>query len=206
MATTTTERESKGERDSKGRFVSDEDRGLPNFKILAGAVAGGAALGVMAMLGRKAAVQAPTALAGEWDEALAAEHKAVLKIFDTIEATDERNTTRRGILLAQLKHALLKHAIEEENVVYAKLADSDEATAHRLNQEHGDVKHYLFTLDNTPRESGQWIATVRRFRADIERHMKEEEELHFPALRARLSDEENRKLRIAMNKEGFKVA
>lgn len=194
------------DRDEDGKFIADDDRGLPNFKVLAGAVAGGAALGIMAMLGRKAAVQAPTLLAGDWDEALAAEHSAVLKIFDALEETDERNTTKRAVLLTQLKHALMKHAVEEENVIYAKLADSDEAAAHRLNEEHGDVKRYLFQLENTPRESGQWIATVRRFRADIEKHMKEEEQHLFPALKARLSDEENNRLRAAMNREGFKVA
>lgn len=194
------------DRDDDGKFVADDDRGLPNFKVLAGAVAGGAALGIMAMLGRKAAVQAPTMLAGDWDEALAAEHSAVLKIFDAIEATDERNTTKRTVLLTQLKHALMKHAVEEENVIYARLADDDETSAHRLNEEHGDVKRYLYTLDTTPRESGQWIATVRRFRADIEKHMKEEEQHLFPALKARLTPEENKKLTSAMNREGFKVA
>ncbi len=204
MATTAKQR--LPERDEDGKVVADNDRSLPNFKVLAGAVAGGAALGIMAMLGRKAAVQAPTLLAGDWDEALAAEHVAVLKIFDAIEATDERNTTKRTILLTQLKHALMKHAVEEENVIYAKLADSDEASAHQLNEEHGDVKRYLYTLDTSPKESGQWIATVRRFRADIEKHMKEEEEHLFPALKARLSPEDNKKLRAAMNREGFTVA
>lgn len=205
MATTT--RQKTPPRDDDGKFVSEEDRGMPNFKVIAGAVAGGAALGVMAMLGRKAVVQAPTAFAGEWDEALAAEHKAVLKIFDAIQATDERDTTKRGVLLTQLKHALMKHAVEEENVIYAKLAETGEAdAAHQLNQEHGEVKRYLFKLDTTPRNSGEWIAIVREFRADIEKHMQEEETHLFPALRARLSDEENRKLRVAMNREGFKVA
>ena len=202
----TSEKQRLPERDEDGKFVSDDDRTLPNFKVLAGAVAGGAALGIMAMLGRKAAVQAPTLLAGDWDDALAAEHVAVLKIFDALEATDERNTTKRTVLLTTLRHALMKHAVEEENVIYAKLADSDEAAAHRLNEEHGDVKRYLYQLDTTPKESGHWIATVRRFRADIEKHMREEEQHLFPALKSRLTPEENKKLTSAMNREGFKVA
>ena len=45
-----------------------------------GAVAGGAALGIMAMLGRKAAVQAPTLMAGDWDEALAADPLLVKRL------------------------------------------------------------------------------------------------------------------------------
>ena len=39
---------------------------------LLGAAAAGVALGVAAMIGRKVAVQAPTVLAGDWDQALAA--------------------------------------------------------------------------------------------------------------------------------------
>ncbi|MCH4894249.1 MULTISPECIES: hemerythrin domain-containing protein [unclassified Sphingomonas] len=201
------------ERDPQGRFVSNNDDAVSpassnrNFGVLAGAVGAGAALGVLAMLGRKAAVQAPTALAGDWAEALAAEHKAVLKIFDAIEATAENATGRRTMLLTQLKHALTKHAIEEENVIYPALRDAgrrDEADA--LNKEHGDVKHYLYQLDQTPKNATEWLAIVRRFRADIERHMTEEETELFPALRAQLSEEKNKALKAAMNKEGFKVA
>src|SRR5690349_12039885 len=98
MATTT------ATRDSKGRFkgsTSDKGNGRSggsNLGMVAGAVAGGAALGILAMFGRKAAVQAPTALAGNWDEALVVEHQATLKVFDAIEATDERNTTKRSML------------------------------------------------------------------------------------------------------------
>src|SRR5688572_15115863 len=50
-----------------------------------GAAAAGVAVGLMANLGRKVAVQAPTKLAGDWDEALKAEHAAVLKLFDALQ-------------------------------------------------------------------------------------------------------------------------
>ena len=113
--TTTTET-----RDSKGRFKAERS----GIGALAGAGAAGVAIGILAMMGRKAAVQAPTYFAGEWDEALAAEHKAVLKIFDAIGATEARNTIKRQMLLTQLKHVLAKHALEEENVIYPALAES----------------------------------------------------------------------------------
>ncbi|RYD62776.1 MAG: hemerythrin domain-containing protein [Sphingomonadales bacterium] len=175
--------------------------------MIAGAAAGGAALGLLAMLGRKAAVQAPTALAGNWDEALAAEHAATRKVFDALEATDETNTTKRSMLLAHLKHALMKHAIEEENVIYPALREAGQReAADALNQEHGYVKQYLYELENIPKASPDWIAKLREFRADIETHMREEEDDLFPQLRAQLSDEKNKALTLTMNKEGFKVA
>src|SRR6201999_4189427 len=110
-------------RDKKGRFTGSHTRSR-GIGALAGAAAGGIAVGVLAMLGRKAIVQAPTALAGNWDEALKLEHAAVAKLFDALDATGEHDTAKRNILLMQLKHALMKHAIEEENVIYPALRDA----------------------------------------------------------------------------------
>ncbi len=174
---------------------------------LAGAGAAGVALGVLAMITRKAAVQAPTYLAGDWDEALAAEHKAVLKLFDALEATEPEATTKRTILLTQMKHALAKHALEEENTIYPALREAGEvAGADELNSEHGYVKQYLYELENMPNNGDAFLEKVRKFRADIEDHMREEEQELFPKLKAKLSPERNKQLTMAMNKEGFKLA
>ncbi|HEX8302974.1 hemerythrin domain-containing protein [Sphingomonas sp.] len=193
-------------RDKNGRFTGSK-RSSGNFGMIASAAAGGAALGLLAMLGRKAAVQAPTALAGNWDEALALEHAATRKVFDALEATDETNTTKRSMLLSHLKHALMKHAIEEENVIYPALREAGQReAADALNQEHGYVKQYLYELENIPNASPDWLAKLKEFRADIETHMREEEDSLFPMLRAQLSEEKNKALTLLMNKEGFKVA
>ncbi|MFD1788247.1 hemerythrin domain-containing protein [Sphingomonas floccifaciens] len=179
----------------------------PTLGKLAGAGVAGVALGVLAMIARKAAVQAPTYLAGEWDEALAAEHKAVLKLFDALEATGPEATTKRTILLTQMKHALAKHALEEENTVYPALREAGEvAGADELNAEHGYVKQYLYELENMPNDGAAFLEKVRKFRTDIEDHMREEEQELFPKLKAKLSPERNKQLTMAMNKEGFKLA
>jgi hemerythrin-like domain-containing protein len=200
MATTT------ATRDKNGLFSGSKKSG-GSLGVIAGAAAGGAALGLLALLGRKAAVQAPTALAGNWDDALAVEHAATRKVFDAIEATDESATLRRHMLLSHLKHALMKHAIEEENVIYPALREAGQReAADALNKEHGYVKQYLYELENMPTASPDWIMKVRQFRADIEKHMQEEETELFPVLRAQLTEEKNKALTLAMNKEGFKVA
>ena len=194
-------------RDKQGRFKSSPKGSGSSIGVLAGTAAAGAALGVLAMLGRKAAVQAPTALAGNWDDALKVEHQATLKVFDAIEATGDGATAKRAMLLAHLKHALMKHAIEEENVIYPALRDVGEAdAADALNKEHGYVKQYLYDLGNMPNNSPEWMAKIREFRADLEAHIAEEENHLFPALRAQLSEEKNKAITLAMNKEGFKVA
>ena len=172
-----------------------------------GAAGAGAALGMLAMVGRKFAVQAPTMMAGPWDEALAAEHRLVLAAFDKLEATDDAETSKRTLLLAQIKHALAKHALEEENVVYPAMRDAGLADdADELNKEHGYVKQHLYDLEAMPKNSPQFIERVRRFRADLEHHMTEEENELFPKLKAKLGDEESRTITAQMNKEGLKLA
>ena len=172
-----------------------------------GAAAAGVAIGLIANLGRKAVVQAPTALAGDWDQALVAEHAAVLKLFDAMQATSERNTTKRSMLLTQMKHALAKHALQEENVIYPALRDGGQTqAADHLNHDHGYVKQYLYDLDNMAKDSPAFLGKVAEFRSAIEEHAGEEENTIFPALKARLSEEENKHLTFAMNREGFKLA
>lgn len=175
--------------------------------LIAVGAAAGLALGLAANLLRKAAVQSPTVLAGNWDVALAAEHAAALKIFDLIEQTNDDSTARRGTLLAQLKHAVGKHALQEENVIYAMMRDHELAeAADHLNHEHGYVKQYFFDLTEMAKDDPAWIPEVREFRAMIERHMREEESDIFPRLRSQLSEEQNKHVTAVMNKEGLKLA
>ncbi len=200
MVTTTRQK-----RDDKGRFK--DEGGFSGFGAIAGATAAGAALGVLAMLGRKAAVQSPTMLAGDWMDGLIAEHQMVLKLFDTLEAIDDAAAGRRTILLTQIKHALAKHAIEEENVIYPALREAGEIeAADELTREHGYVKQYLYELDNMPAAGPAFLEKVRKFRADLEDHIRDEEETLFPKLRTLVSEDKNATLTKAMNRQGFKVA
>ncbi len=200
MATTTEARKNKGRTKEEGVWSN-------GFGAIAGAVAGGAALGVLAMLGRKAAVQSPTMLAGDWMDGLIAEHRMVLKLFDALEATDDNAAGRRTMLLTQIKHALAKHALEEENVIYPALREAGKVEqADELTREHGYVKQYLYDLENMPNTSPAFLEKVRKFRADIEDHIHDEEDNLFPALRAQSDEAKNKHLTVAMNKEGFKLA
>lgn len=167
----------------------------------------GVGVGLLANLVRKAAVQAPTVLAGRWDKALAAEHRAALAIFDLIEQTDEKDAARRTLLLTQLKHAIGKHAFQEENSIYAMMRDLEmtEAADH-LNHEHGYVKQYFFDLGEMPRDDPAWLPKLRAFRSMIETHMREEEDDLFPRMRERLTGDQNRHLTRLMHREGLKLA
>lgn len=205
---TQTESKSRNPRNGTARKASTTNRSeFSGTGAMLAVGAAGIAVGLAANVARKFAVQSPTLLSGEWDQALANEHKLTLKVFDAIEATTEKNVVKRNALLANLKHMLAKHALEEENTVYPALRDAGEVeAADHLNNDHGYVKQYLYDLTEMPKDSPAWIAKVRQFRTDIEKHMREEETTLFPRLRAKLSAEKNKELTAQMNKEGLKLA
>jgi hemerythrin superfamily protein len=178
-----------------------------NTGVLVGAAVAGAAVGLAANFGRKFLVQMTSGATGDWFDALKTEHALTLATFDKIEATDDSQTMMRSHLLTKLKYMLTKHAIEEENVIYPALRQANETDdADHLTSDHGYVKTYLYELETLPNDSPEWLARVRDFRSMIEEHMREEENDIFPALRGRLSADQNAKLTAMMNKEGFKHA
>jgi len=194
-------------RDSEGRFRSAFSWGGGQTGALAAAAVAGAAVGLAANFGRKFLVQGMGATAGDWADALAAEHQATLAIFDKIEATDDDQTSTRSHLLTKLKYALTKHAHQEESVIYPALREANSAhDADALNSEHGYVKTYLYELETMANDSPEWLARVRDFRSMIQEHMRMEEDEVFPKFRNSLSEEQNAKLTAMMNKEGFKMA
>ena len=177
----------------------------PGNLLMAGGM--GLMVGLLANPLRKLVVQAPTALRKSWDEALQTEHEAILSIVTALERTSAEETTRRSLLLFQLKHALGKHAFEEENTIYAMMRGKNLAeAAEELNTDHGEVKAFLFELGEMAKDDPAWRNKLGELRQALELHMELEEEQYFPQLRDSLSKEENDHLSWAMNKEGLKVA
>jgi hemerythrin superfamily protein len=176
--------------------------------VLVGAAVAGAAVGLAAKAGRKLFMQMTSGgAAGDWFEAIKIEHQLTRATFDKIEATDDSQTGARATLLAKLKYALTKHALEEENVLYPALRQANRAhDADHLGDEHGYVKTYLYELETMRKDSPEWLARVRDFRTMIESHMREEEDEIFPRFRKELSDEQNARITAMMNKEGYKFA
>lgn len=175
-------------------------------KVMTAAVSG-LVVGLVANAGRKAVMQLMDASYGEWDEILTAEHEATLLMFDKLQETGPENTTKRKLLLMQLKHALTKHAHEEENVVYPTMRERGlTEEADELNRDHGYVKQFLFELENMEPSDPAWMSKLSDFRAQIEEHMLEEEDDLFPKLRQKLDEQGNKAVTTALNKEGFKVA
>lgn len=174
---------------------------------IASAALGGAIIAVAANLGRKAAVQGISAAAGNWADSLAAEHKAVLALFDKMLDTDDDQTKKRSLLLLQLGHALDKHAYAEEHVVYPCLRENNDASiAELLEKEHGEVKTYLHRLSNMAKDSPQWLDVVGEFRASVAHHAAMEENEVFPQLRRQIDEAMDKRITKEVNKAGFMMA
>ena len=175
-----------------------------NTGAIVGAAIAGAAIGFAANYGRKFLVQSMSGISGDWDEVLATEHDMTLAIFDKMLATDSSQTWKRNRLLLQLEHALDKHAHEEEMVVYPALSEANLQTdAEHLNDEHLQIKTFIYELHQMGADAPNWLEKVREFRGVVQRHAHEEEENVFPAFKNNLSDEQNDKITSLVNRDGF---
>ena len=200
---------SNGSRSKSNRGGSEERSAFFGGQsgALLGAAVAGAAVGLAANFGRKMLMQTPALVSGNWDDALRTEHKMTLALFDQLEATgDDAAATRAGLVM-KIKYALSKHALQEENVIYPVMREANEAhDADELNGEHGYVKTYLYELENMDKTAPDFLARVRDFRTLLEGHIRMEEDTIFPRIRAAMSEEQNRKVTLAMHKEGLKLA
>ncbi|MCL9999504.1 MAG: hemerythrin domain-containing protein [Erythrobacter sp.] len=165
-----------------------------------------AGVAAIANLGRKAMTQAPTAMARDWCEGLTREHEATLAAIDKLMATSAEHPHRRTVQITAIKHMITKHALQEENVIYPMIAREAADATGELNKEHGEVKAMLFELSRMDKADPAFATTLAQLRSALDEHMREEEEVLFPALRDRLSQDENRKLTRAMNMAGVMVA
>jgi hemerythrin superfamily protein len=176
-----------------------------------GRLATGAAFGLVAGLAlphaRKAVMQGPSLAAGDWMDALKAEHRMVEKSMEALLKTGEHEAAKRELLLTKIAYALTKHAIEEENVIYPALAEGGHAdAAKQLIEDHGQVKTCIYDLRRLSSKDPAWIGEARKLSAALHAHVHEEENSLFPTFRQEIGQDENMRLTRMMNWEGFKVA
>ena len=122
---------------------------------------------------------------------------------DIVVLTNDAGILNQLMRRDNIEIVLLGGRLRRKNMAF--YGGQTEAADH-LNHDHGYVKQYLYDLENMPKDSPAFLAKVAEFRGAIEEHAGEEENTIFPALKARLSEEENKHLTFAMNREGFKLA
>lgn len=168
----------------------------------------GMAAGMAVVQAKKFASQAATtALAVDWFEAVKHEHKNIRGYFEKLLATDEKDVIGRTRLLKALARTLGKHGFEEENVIYPALRMIGRPQdAKALEHEHADVRAALYELEICAHDHPKWIERARIFEAEVQEHMREEEQKIFPAFHAQLSKTKNAKLSRMLHMQGMKLA
>jgi len=178
----------------------------PTVRLL-GAAAVGFAVGVALNPARKAAMQGVEAVAGDWMGVLKAEHRLVEALFAAALKTTPRQKARRGALFLKIKRALIKHALQEETVVYPALRESQaDGMAKHLYADHADIKILLSQIEALPKSDPAWIERMRALQACVAHHVREEEDEVFPAFHDRLTPQQSTRLTLMLHREGMKLA
>ena len=123
-------------------------------------------------------------------DALIDDHRHIQALLVEIVQTPIDAPVRRTQLLLRLKRRLAAHAMAEEDVVYPLLHDQarKEEDAKHLYGEHAEIKMHLFTLEQTPKDDPHWLAVALDLKRIVDGHIRQEEEIDFPALRNSMDD------------------
>jgi iron-sulfur cluster repair protein YtfE (RIC family) len=118
------------------------------------------------------------------------DHRQIQTMLHQMSAATEESPAQRMKLLLMFKRALGKHAMAEEDVVYPILHDVAGAAhqAKELYDEHAQMKIHLYGLEMALDSPSTWGERVRQLREVIGSHIRDEEDVEFPRLRALLQD------------------
>jgi hemerythrin superfamily protein len=177
------------------------------------AVAGGLAVGVVSgrllpplLAGAAGSIRA--ARGEDPFDRLVEDHRSVLSLLDHLVGASDASAARRMATFLAVKRALAKHALAEEDVVYPLLhVQADAATAARqLYGEHAEMKVHVYQLEMALPSGASWMEHARSLQALIARHIREEEDVHFPRLKSLLDDDGRRRLAGQVRREEALIA
>jgi iron-sulfur cluster repair protein YtfE (RIC family) len=143
------------------------------------------------------------AMAGDdpFDE-LMHDHQRIAVLLARMESEEAGRLGRQRLTL-QLKHRLSAHAMAEENVVYPLIGEAAELTNARqqLYAEHARMKVLLHALEHRFDDQMGWQQSVAELRDLILGHIRQEEDVEFPRLRARLGEADLARLLSEVERE-----
>lgn len=140
-------------------------------------------------------------------EILEQDHREVEEMFRELEAlrgasTDE-DKERRKAITERVTIELVKHSVAEEVLVYPRVeAKVSEDEARHAREEHAEAEETLARLEKLDADDPSFDDELATLMAEIRHHIEDEEGRMFRDMRAKLDDDELRKLGDAV--EGFK--
>ena len=190
---------------SFGRAALETGRGP--MATLAGVALLGFAAGVAASLSKKAATEAAIGAVGDWVEALAADHRRIEDLFEQILTAGETDKLKRAKLFRKLDQALAQHTFAEETVVYPTLSEAEaDPDARKLAGDHFDIRGRLHRIEALDKSDPAWGESLRGLYRAFAGHAHDEEHEVFPALRERLSPQQNAQLTRDLAKRSARLA
>ena len=186
---------------------TDSKGGGGNLAFAAAAAGVGLLAGLAARAGARGVVIAAEPLGGHWLDIIKADHLVIQELFEKALASKATAKAKRTALLGRIKEALVRHAVEEETVLYPAVRFAEgggvgPAASARLSLEHSEVKAQLYELERIAPDHPAWHSKLAALHRQLEAHMRLEEEEIFPALRRGLSPEEDARLTQLVNIEG----
>ena len=131
------------------------------------------------------------------------DHRTIMHHLDAMVESADSEVFNRTQHLLRLKRSLAAHAMAEEDIVYPALRDRPETAdgATHLYEEHAEMKVLLYKLERTPKRDEQWHLHATELSTLIERHIRQEEDVDFPKLRAALDEGMSRELAAKIERE-----
>lgn len=131
------------------------------------------------------------------------DHRTIMFCLDAMVESADGEVFNRTQHLARLKRRLAIHAMAEEDIVYPALRDRPEMVDNtaRLYEEHAEMKVLLYRLEQTPKRDEQWHLHATGLRTLIARHIRQEEDIEFPKLRALLDERMSAELASRIERE-----
>lgn len=143
--------------------------------------------------GRSGSAEATSTGSANAFESLTSDHRRVEALLTQLGQTPSSGAAERDRLFQQVKTELTRHALAEENVLYAAYLYSPAGSQERarsLYEDHAEVKAILFRLDQMPKGDPAWINELNRLRAELADHIRVEETYVFPQMRSALSQQQ----------------
>jgi len=133
-----------------------------------------------------------TASAGSQDvvDILTTDHREVLALVEQIPAADPG---QRRDMADTVIAELMRHAVAEEMYVYPAmrdhLPDGADMVQHDI-EEHQQLEELMKELEGVDSADARFLEQLGRLEAVLRDHVSDEEDEHFPLLRARLTTEQ----------------
>jgi len=123
-------------------------------------------------------------------QVLMKDHRSVDELFREIEKSDDREVKGREQLFARLRKELEDHTLIEEDVFYPLIEKlrGTKVLVEQSFEEHAGFEAILQEISEMPANKDDWLQKISELKDVVQRHVRREEDMMFPAARKELDE------------------